>query len=495
MDLSCTPSVWINDSLYWLVECDDSKLKILAFNLRKHHFFTISLPAAANHQNLAVEDTRIVKLRGGLAVGCLTAATITTQELNLWELKGSNCWINHSIILPEELQVSCHIERWCIIGNLPTGEIMLANPNNNDDSNFTPIYSYDFSTDLIIYDFLQPCIPTMAATLNIPAVLFLTPGAASNSYHYHGRNNNPISDYPFREIFFRDHEHRKNKEIFDSLENDGIDEKNGVTRCFERSHDIVLIKTFKELEGKYIDYLSVLFKKKFVPVGPLVREIDQEDGEQHCEIIEWLNEKEKCSTIFVSFGSECFLSNEEIEEFALGLELSMVNFIWVVRFPMGEKKNILEVLPKGYFERVENRGIVIEGWAPQGRILEHSSIGGFVSHCGWSSVMESLNYGVPIIAMPMQHDQPLNARLVVNEVGVGMEIHRDEEGNLGKEEVARVVREVVLEKSGEILREKVNEFSEIMRENGENDIDEVVEELHKLYKKTLRHNYYLGKLF
>nr|XP_009775014.1 PREDICTED: uncharacterized protein LOC104224975 [Nicotiana sylvestris] len=120
MDLSCTPSVWINDSLYWLVECDDSKLKILAFNLRKHHFFTISLPAAANHQNLAVEDTRIVKLRGGLAVGCLTAATITTQELNLWELKGSNCWINHSIILPEELQVSCHIERWCIIGNLPT---------------------------------------------------------------------------------------------------------------------------------------------------------------------------------------------------------------------------------------------------------------------------------------------------------------------------------------------------------------------------------------
>ncbi|OIT06506.1 hypothetical protein A4A49_08315 [Nicotiana attenuata] len=83
MDLSCTPSVWINDSLYWLVECDDSKRKILAFNLRKLQFFTISLPAAANHQNLVVGDTRIVKLMGGLAVGCLITATTTTPELNL----------------------------------------------------------------------------------------------------------------------------------------------------------------------------------------------------------------------------------------------------------------------------------------------------------------------------------------------------------------------------------------------------------------------------
>ncbi|KAK4359775.1 hypothetical protein RND71_022004 [Anisodus tanguticus] len=245
--------------------------------------------------------------------------------------------------------------------------------------------------DLIMYDFLHPCIPTMVATLLIPAVLFLTHGAASNSYHHHGRINNPSFEYPFPKIFFHDHEHRKNKKIFDSLENEGIDNKNGVTRCFKRSKEIILIKSWKQIS---------------------------------------------------------------------------------------------EVLPEGYFERIENRGIIIENWASHGRILEHSSIGGFVSHCGWGSVIEALNYGVPIIAMPMQHDQPRNGRLLVNEVGVGLEIHRDEEGKFDKE-VAKIVREVVLEKSGERLREKAKEFSEIMRENGENDIHGLVEELLKLCRETI----------
>ncbi|MCE0482391.1 hypothetical protein HAX54_041142 [Datura stramonium] len=349
--------------------------------------------------------------------------------------------------------------------------------------------------DLIIYDFLHPSIPLMASTLNIPAVLFLTLGAASNSYHHHDRVDNPSFEYPFPEIFFRDHEHKKNKTIFDSLENDGINEKIGVTRCFERSKEIVLIKTFKELEGKYIDYISFLFNKTFVPVGPLVRAFDRTDGGEYNDlIIEWLNEKEKCSTIFISFGSECYLCKEEIEELALGLELSMVNFIWMIKFPMRDKTVISEVLPKGFFERIENKGIIIKDWASQRRILEHSSIGGFVSHCGWSSVIEALSYGVPIIAMPMQGDQPLNARLLVNEVGVGLEIHRDEEGNIGKEEVAKIVREVVLEKSGERVRKKAKEFSEKMRENGEEDIDGVVEELVELYKKTWP-RYYIGQHF
>ncbi|XP_015170760.1 beta-D-glucosyl crocetin beta-1,6-glucosyltransferase-like [Solanum tuberosum] len=350
--------------------------------------------------------------------------------------------------------------------------------------------------DLIIYDFLLPCIPLMASTLHFPAVLFLTSGAAANSYHYHLRDNNPSIEYPFPEIFFQDHEHKKNKKVFDSLENDGIDEKNGITRCFERSKGIILIKTFKELEGKYIDYLTFLFNKRFVPVGPLVRAFDQTDGgEYNDKIIEWLNEKEKCSTIFICFGSEFYLSKEEIQELALGLELSMVNFIWVIRFPVRDKTEILEVLPEGFYERNWTRGLIVKDWAPQGRILKHSSIAGFVSHCGWNSVMEAVSCGVPIIALPMQHEQPLNARLLVNEVRVGLEIQRNEEGNFSKDEVAKVVREMVLEKRGESVRKKVKELSEKMRENGENDIERVVDELVDLYKNSLRSTYYYRRRY
>lgn len=181
-----------------------------------------------------------------------------------------------------------------------------------------------------------------------------------------------------------------------------------------------------------------------VPVGPLVQEPDQDDVVSAGTFEKWLNKKEKSSSILVSFGSEFYLSKEDMEEIARGLELSHVSFIWVLRFPVaggGErKKSVEEELPKGFLERVGERGMVVEGWVPQPRILNHRSTGGFLSHCGWSSVVESIKFGVPIVAAPMHLDQPLNARLV-ERLGVGVVVERDD-GGLRREEVARVIREV-----------------------------------------------------
>ncbi|XP_060672785.1 flavanone 7-O-glucoside 2''-O-beta-L-rhamnosyltransferase-like [Ziziphus jujuba] len=141
---------------------------------------------------------------------------------------------------------------------------------------------------------------------------------------------------------------------------------------------------------------AVWFKKFFmdlqiIPVGHLVSDPADHDEEGIC-IIDWLDKKEKSSTVY-----------------AHGLELSNVNFIRVIRFPEGKKMELKDALPEGFLERVNEKGMVIENWAPQVKILDHSSIGGLVSQCGWSSIMESLRFGVPIIAMPMQHDQPWNA--------------------------------------------------------------------------------------
>jgi len=246
-----------------------------------------------------------------------------------------------------------------------------------------------------------------------------------------------------------------------------------------------LCKTFREIEGKYIDYLSAITNKKIIPVGPLVRDPikEEDDDDQHKHIIEWLDKKEANSVVFVSFGSEYFLSNEEMEEIANGLELSKVNFIWVVRFPVGEKIVLKEALPEDFVERVGERGMVVEGWAPQVKILGHRSTTGFVSHCGWSSILEGMKFGVPIIAMPMHLDQPINARLVV-EVGVGVEVVRDKNGKLAREKVAAVIKEVVVEKSGEVIRAKARDLSEKIGMKGEEEIDSVVEELLQLCGKT-----------
>ncbi|XP_057472308.1 UDP-glucosyltransferase 29-like [Actinidia eriantha] len=241
---------------------------------------------------------------------------------------------------------------------------------------------------------------------------------------------------------------------------------------------MILLNTFRELEGKYIDYLSTLTDKKIVPVGPLVQDtniVEHNDS----QIMQWLGTKDELSTVFVSFGSEYFLSKEEMEEVAHGLEVSKLNFIWVVRFPFVEKIELQEALPKGFLDRLGKRGLVVEDWAPQAQILAHSSTGGFISHCGWNSILESLKFGVPIIAIPMKYDQPVNGRLV-EDVGVAAEVKRDENGKLNREEIAQVIRKVVVEKDGEDVRIKAREFSEGMRMKGEEEIDGLVEELVQL---------------
>ena len=257
----------------------------------------------------------------------------------------------------------------------------------------------------------------------------------------------------------------------------------GPLDAMKGSCKIILFNTFTELEGKYMDYHSILTEKKIVPVGPLVQEHVPDETDETETIMKWLHNKPNSSTVYVSFGSEYYLSNEEREEVAHGLEMSGVNFIWVVRFPFDEKVSLEEALPIGFVGRVGGRGLVVEGWAPQAQILAHSSTGGFVSHCGWNSVLESLKFGVPIVAMPMHLEQPVCAKLV-GDVGVGVEVERDENGKLDREEIAQVIRKVVVGESGEGVRIKARQFSERIRMRREEGIGEVVEELVKICEES-----------
>ncbi|KAH0680666.1 hypothetical protein KY285_021666 [Solanum tuberosum] len=344
--------------------------------------------------------------------------------------------------------------------------------------NFTQIIN-SIEPDLLIYDLLQPWAPKVAAEKNIPSVVFVTSSATMFSYMFHTFRY-PNSVFPFSCIYYRDYELArmvKNQEL-EPIEQQQKD-NTSVKLCFKRSSNIVLIKGFKEIDGQYCDYISSLTKKRVVPVGPLVQEPTSEDG--NSQILTWLNQKSKGSTIFVSFGSEYFLSQEDREEIAHGLEKSRVNFIWVVRFPKGEKLKLEQALPRGFFKKVGERGMVVEDWAPQAKILGNPSIGGFVSHCGWNSVMESMKIGVPIIAMPMHLDQPLNARLV-EEVGIGLEVVRDKDGKLDGEQISEIINKVVLDKEGESIREKAKKMSETIRVKGDEEIDDVVQELVNLCK-------------
>ncbi|XP_042501733.1 UDP-glucosyltransferase 29-like [Macadamia integrifolia] len=344
-----------------------------------------------------------------------------------------------------------------------------------------PIFSHLLKTlnpDLLIYDFIQPWAPTVSSSLNIPAVHFFCAGAATFSFLLH-TSEKPDLEFPFQTIHLHDHEEIKISKLIQSYTNNirGMDR---LIQSMDRSWSFILIKTFREIEAKYLDYSSYLVGKEFIPMGPLVQEpSDHVDDHFY---MEWLKGKDRSSVVFVSFGSEYFLSKEEMEEMARGLELSGVDFIWVVRFPEGVHMSLHEALPQWFLDG--EKGLVVEGWAPQAKILQHSSVGGFVSHCGWSSVMEAMKFGVPIVAMPMHLDQPINARLVV-ELGVGVEVKRSRGGDwkFEGEEMAKGIREVVAGKKGEEVKRRVEEMREKIN-MGEKEMDAVAERLLQLCRNN-----------
>lgn len=246
---------------------------------------------------------------------------------------------------------------------------------------------------------------------------------------------------------------------------------------FKLSCDIVLIKSYTGFERKYMDYLSTLCERKLVPTGSLLTHADHQET-AGLEIVEWLSNKRPRSTLYISFGSENYLSNEQMVEIAKGLELSDdVNFIWVARSPGGDDE-AAAALPEGFVERVKERGVVVEKWAPQAAILAHSSVGGFMTHCGWSSISESIYFGVPVVAVPFKGDQPVNARVTV-ETGVGVEVMRDINGEFDGDGVAKAIKEVFVEER-EGYRRRVGELRKKMKMEEEEAMDEVIEELSRI---------------
>nr|XP_016473230.1 PREDICTED: anthocyanidin 3-O-glucosyltransferase 4-like [Nicotiana tabacum] len=142
--------------------------------------------------------------------------------------------------------------------------------------------------------------------------------------------------------------------------------------------------------------------------------------EHNC--LSWLDSMKPKSVIYACFGSLCQISFLQMKEIGLGLESSNVPFIWIIR-----KVNLTSQVEKwlrdeNFEKRVKGRGMIIRGWAPQVLILSHSSIGGFLTHCGWNSTLEGTSCGVPMITFPMFAEQFYNEKFIVNVLKIGVRV-------------------------------------------------------------------------
>ncbi|CAN1320439.1 UDP-glycosyltransferase 90A1 [Linum perenne] len=104
---------------------------------------------------------------------------------------------------------------------------------------------------------------------------------------------------------------------------------------------------------------------------------------------------------------------------------------------------------------------MVREWVDQREILSHPSVKGFLSHCGLNSMMESVSAGVPILAWPMQAEQPLNARMVSEEIKVGLRVEtcdRSIKGFVKSEGLSKMVKELMEGEKGKEVRKNAKEY-------------------------------------
>lgn len=314
--------------------------------------------------------------------------------------------------------------------------------------------------DWIVYDILHYWVPPIAEKLGVRRALFCTFNAASiivingpSSIMINGRDPrksvedlmDPPPWVPFEtNVAYRPFEARRIMEyptagVTGAELNDSY--RTGLAYA---GSEVIAIRTCTELEPEWIQLLGEIQGKPVIPLGLLPAKATDDDVDD--DIIEWLDRQRAKSVVYVALGTEVTVSEEEIQGLAHGLELCGLPFFWTIR-----KASVF--LPDGFEERVKGRGVVRAEWAPQGRILSHGSVGGFVTHCGWGSVVEGLSFGVPLIMFPCNLDQPLVARMLAG-MKIGQEIPRNErDGSFTSVSVAETIRVVVAEEEGKIYRD------------------------------------------
>ncbi|TVU39884.1 hypothetical protein EJB05_13328, partial [Eragrostis curvula] len=247
----------------------------------------------------------------------------------------------------------------------------------------------------------------------------------------------------------------------------------------------LLINTFDALEARELQRINDELDTTLVlPIGPLHKLTSKSTGSsllnQDYSCIEWLDKHPSRSVLYVSFGSLASMNKNEFEEVAWGLANSGHPFLWVIRPGLVHGLDDSQI-PDEVKVAVEGRGKLIY-WAPQQEVLAHHAVGGFWTHNGWNSTLESISEGIPMICRPKFTDQMMNARYVEEVWGVGFEL----EGELERGKVEMAIRKLMLERDGDEMRERAKKLKKKVAEclkvggSSRTAIDKLVHFIHSL---------------
>nr|AFM52193.1 uridine diphosphate glycosyltransferase [Bupleurum chinense] len=229
-----------------------------------------------------------------------------------------------------------------------------------------------------------------------------------------------------------------------------------------------ILHTFDDLEHEVVNVISSTFPNVYT-IGPQQLLLNQIPVSQKEELkgigysvweedrtcLQWLDSKEADSVIYVNFGSITVLSPEQLAEFGWGLANSNRYFVWIIRPDLIVGESITN-LGGEYMEAIKERGF-ISSWCPQEEVLNHIAVGGFLTHGGWNSILESLSAGVPMLCWPFSVDHPTHCWYLCTELKCGMEIKND----VRRDDVEKLVRMLMDGEEGKKLKKNTMEYKKL----------------------------------
>lgn len=266
-------------------------------------------------------------------------------------------------------------------------------------------------------------------------------------------------------------------------------------RVFEevKKADFILHNTLQELEQHTLSTLNQ--KQPTYAIGPVSFSPDCIKTRVSKSLLfeidcsKWLGSKPPSSVLYVSFGSNVPTNKQVIEAIAQGLLLSEVSFIWVIRpkivRSIDDNKN---VLPAGFEDNLKDKGLVVP-WCDQNAVFSNPAVGGFLTHCGWNSILESMWYGIPLICYPIMYDQPTNRKLVVDDWKIGVNLC--DGVSVDGAEIALKIKQLMCEKTSIGIRNEIMKFRSVLHDalseegSSNRNFDQFIQDL--------RHKMHVGK--
>ncbi|KAF5446650.1 hypothetical protein F2P56_032261 [Juglans regia] len=211
----------------------------------------------------------------------------------------------------------------------------------------------------------------------------------------------------------------------------------------------LLFTCVHELEPQVFDTLRAEFPIPIYPIGPSIPYLELRDDASGSDgnvngvnYFHWLDSQPIRSVLYISFGSFYSVSDAQMDEIVGGVRDSGVRCLWVSRGNNARFK-----------DGCGDMGLVVP-WCDQLKVLCHSSLGGFWTHCGWNSTLEGVFAGLPMLTFPILFDQFPNSKQIVDDWKVGWRIKKDVRSKdlVTRGDISELLKKFMDQKSNEGLK-------------------------------------------